>query len=88
MFDANFTFLCDPIDRSDSPKAMRVIDWWACDWPCKNQQCECIIIVDFPTLLYHNLQTIYTNTTKCLPLLQNLMGFLLQFTQVEYHIHS
>ena len=64
MLDANFTFLCDPIDRSDSPKAMRVFNWWACDWSCKNQQCECIIIIDFPTLFYHNLQTIYTNTTK------------------------
>ena len=31
-------------------------------------------------LLYHNLLTVDINTTKSLPPLQNLMGFLLQFT--------
>ena len=33
-------------------------------------------------LLYHNLKTIYTTTTKSLSLLQNLMGFLLQLTEM------
>ena len=37
---------------------------------------------------YHNLRTIYTNKLKSLLLLQNLMGFLLKFTEVEYHIQS
>ena len=33
-------------------------------------------------LLYHNLKTIYTTTTKSSSLLQNLMGFLLQLTEM------
>ena len=40
----------------------------------------------FSFLLYHNVITIHTNMTKCLPLMQNLMEFLLQFTEMEYHI--
>ena len=43
---------------------------------------------DFSSLHYHNLVTIYTSTTKCLLAMQNLMGFLLQFTEIEYHNHS
>ena len=39
------------------------------------------------SLFYHNLLTIYTNTTSW-PLMQNLMGFLLQFTEMEYYIQS
>ena len=39
-------------------------------------------------LLYHHLLTIYINATKSLPLLQNLMGFLLQFTETEYCIQN
>ena len=34
-------------------------------------------------LLYHNLITIYTTTIKSLSLLQNLMGFLLQLTEMR-----
>ena len=34
------------------------------------------------------LQNIYTNKTKSLSLLQKLTGFLLKFTEVEYHIRS
>ena len=34
-------------------------------------------------LLYHNLLTIYTTATKCSSLLQNLMGFLLQLTEMR-----
>ena len=34
-------------------------------------------------LLYHNLITIYTITTKSLSLLQNLMGFLLQLMEMD-----
>ena len=33
-------------------------------------------------LLYHNLKTIYTTATKSSSLLQNLMGFLLQLTEM------
>ena len=36
----------------------------------------------FSSLLYHNLQTANTNNTKSLSLLQNLVGFLLKFTEV------
>ena len=42
----------------------------------------------FPSLLYHNLQTVYTNAIKSLSLLQNLMGYLLRFTVMGYHIQS
>ena len=36
----------------------------------------------FVFALYHNSITIYD--TKCLPLLQNLMSFLLKFTETGY----
>ena len=39
----------------------------------------------FLYLLHYNLITIYANTTKSFPLLQNLMDFLLKFTETEYH---
>ena len=42
----------------------------------------------FPYLLYHNLRTVCTNTIKSLSLLQNLMGFLLKFTEMGYHVQS
>ena len=34
-------------------------------------------------LLYHNLITSYTTATKSSPLLQNLMGFLQQLTEIR-----
>ena len=37
----------------------------------------------FACLLYHNLVTIYTTATKSSPLLQKLMGFLLQLTEMK-----
>ena len=37
-------------------------------------------------LLYHNLITIYTTTTKSSSLLQNSMGVLLQLTEMGWHI--
>ena len=40
----------------------------------------------FAFLLYHNLITVYSTTTKPSSLLQNLMGFLLQFTEMGYFI--
>ena len=36
-------------------------------------------------LLYHNL-IIYTNAIKSLPVLQSLMSFLLQFTEMGYYV--
>ena len=45
-------------------------------------------IANFSSLLYHNLMTIHTNITKCLLLMQNLMGFLLQFTEMGYQDHN
>ena len=59
-----------------------------CDWACKNQPCEHKKSPFFLSLHYHNLQAIYTNTIKPLLLLQNLMGYLLKFKEMEYHIHS
>ena len=40
----------------------------------------------FSSWLYHTLIYICTTTTKSLSLLQNLMGFLLQFTEMRYFI--
>ena len=40
--------------------------------------------VDFLDLFYHNSKTIYVNTTKSSSLLQNLVGFLLQLTEMRY----
>ena len=40
----------------------------------------------FPSLLYHNLQTLCTNKIQSLSLLQNLMGFLLKVTEMACHI--
>ena len=38
----------------------------------------------FSFLLYHNLRTIYSNKTKSVSLMQNLMGFLPKFTELGY----
>ena len=45
-------------------------------------------IADFSSSPYHNLVTIYTSRTKYLPLLQNSMGYLMQFAEIEYYNHS
>ena len=57
-----------------------------CDWACKNQPCEHKKSLIFSSLYHHNLQTIYTNTIKPLPLLHNLMGFLMKLMEMGYHI--
>ena len=49
---------------------------------CNNKPRELIL----SSLLYHNLITIYTNKTKCLLLLQNLMDLLLKCTEMVYRI--
>ena len=41
-----------------------------------------------PSLLYHNLRATCTNKINSLWLLQNLMGFLLKFTEMAYHIQN
>ena len=45
-------------------------------------------VADFLCLLFYDLITIYANTTKCLSLLQNLMCYLLQVTEMEYYIQN
>ena len=35
--------------------------------------------------VYGNLITVYINTTKSFQLLQDFMGFILQFTEMEYY---
>ena len=57
-----------------------------CDWACENQPCKRKKIANFSSLQYHNLRNNCTNIIKPLSLLQNLMGFLLKFTEMEYHI--
>ena len=59
-----------------------------CDQVCKNQPCECKKLPIFLSLLYHNLQIIYTNKTKSLSLLQNLMGFPLKLMETGYRIQN
>ena len=61
---------------------------YICDQACENQPCECKKIADFLSLLYHNLLIFYVNKTKCLLLLQNLMGFLLQVMETNYINHN
>ena len=39
-------------------------------------------------LLYHNFITVYTTATKSSSLLQNLMGFLQQLTEISGIVHS
>ena len=39
-------------------------------------------------MLYDIFIKIYTNRTKCLVLMQNLLGFLLQFTETGYNNHN
>ena len=55
---------------------------------CKNQPCECKKIADLSSFLCHNLITIYTNGTEGFLLMQNLMSFLLQYTDTEYYNHN
>ena len=53
-----------------------------CDQACENRSSECKKSSTFlACLLYHNL-TIYTTATKSLTLLQNLICFLLQLTEM------
>ena len=37
---------------------------------------------------YHNLIAIYANKTKSFLLMQNLMGFVLQFTETQHYNHN
>ena len=45
-------------------------------------------MADFSSSSYHTLVTINTSRTKCLLLLQNSMGYLVQFAEIEYYYHS
>ena len=55
---------------------------YICDWPAKiNHMSTKVTIFAFP------LSYLILNITKSL-LLQTLMGFLLQFTKMGYHIHN
>ena len=56
-----------------------------CDLACKNRLSEHNKLLIFLSLLYHNL-TIYATETKFLSLLQNLIGILLQLTEMRYYI--
>ena len=44
--------------------------------------------IPFLSLLYYNLLPTNINATKSLQLLQNLMGFLLQFKKSGYYIQN
>ena len=57
-----------------------------CDRACKNRSSEHKKSLIFVVFLYHNIITIYTTATKSSSLLQNLMGFPLQLTEIEYCI--
>ena len=57
-----------------------------CDWACENQPCEYKKISNF--FAFALSKTIYTSKIKSLSLLQNLMGCLLKFMEMGYHIQS
>ena len=54
-----------------------------CDRACEYRPSEHKKHQFLVCLLYHNLITIYTTATKSSSLLQNLMGFLLQLTEMR-----
>ena len=58
------------------------VDISICDRACENRPCEHKNGQFLACLLYHNLINIYTTATKSSSLLENLMGFLLQFTEM------
>ena len=76
--------------RSSCNVSMYLSEPWQNEWMCRNYVTGSARIDHLSTknhwflarLLYHNLITIYTTTTKSLSLLQNLMGFLLQLTEM------
>ena len=41
-----------------------------------------------PNFCICSIITIHTNTIKSLPLQQNLMGFLLKFTEIKYYTRN
>ena len=54
-----------------------------CDRACKNQPRKHKKSPIFSSLLYHNLRSIYSNRIKSLSLLQNIMGLLEKFTELD-----
>ena len=44
----------------------------------------CTIVADFSSLPYRKFINIDTNKAKCLPIMQSLIGFLLQVTEMGY----
>ena len=56
--------------------------------PAKSTSYVSTKISDLSYLLYHNIITIYTNTTKQLLLMHNLMAILLQFTEMGYSFRT
>ena len=52
---------------------------------CSTWFLDIIIPTCLLSLLYHYLMSINTITAKSLPLLQNLLDFLLQFTEMGYY---
>ena len=59
-----------------------------CDQACKSQPCEHKKLPTFRLFSYITYELlILMYNIKSLSLLQNLMGFLLKFTEIEYHIN-
>ena len=70
-------------------KELYILTCTTCEWACKNQPSEHLKIADFfSTSLYYNLLILTNNTTMCLPLMQNIMGTLLQFIEMKYYLQN
>ena len=83
LFGPGFAFMYSKwIPQNGEPMLLTI-----CDWACKNRPSEHKKFTNFFSfLLYHNLITIYTTTTKSSSLLQNIIGYLLQLTELGYYL--
>ena len=48
----------------------------------------CTIVANFSSLPYRNFINVDTNRAKCLPIMQSLIGFFLQITEMGYYDYS
>ena len=46
------------------------------------------LLIFFQLLSYSNLLLVHTNTTKYSPVVQNLMGIVMEFTEMGYYIQN
>ena len=76
---------CDQLNRTNTHMYQLHIYYMFITYMSKPAK---INYVKAKSCLVFALQTIYTNKTKYLSLLQNLMGYVLQVMEMGYHIQS